>query len=301
MFLKNKLQSKYIMLIIGTLIIVDMWTINKRYLNETHFIRKSKAVNPYVPTNADRLILQDKDLNFRVYNQSVSTFNDASTSYFHKSIGGYHGAKLKRYQELIEQHISNGNMKVLNMLNTRYFITQNGQVQRNPDALGNAWFVDNINIVQDADSEILALNNFDPYNTAIVDKRFLSQLYNTKSDNTDLVVNNLNYKDNANSKISLLEYQPNYLKYSINAEEDGVVIFSEIFYDKGWNAYVDGALHSYFRANYVLRGMSISKGEHTIEFRFEPKTYTTGENISLASSIILLLFLAFTSFKVIRA
>ena len=301
MFLKNKLQSKYTMLIIGTLIIVDMWTINKRYLNETHFIRKSKAVNPYVPTNADRLILQDKDLNFRVYNQSVSTFNDASTSYFHKSIGGYHGAKLKRYQELIEQHISNGNMKVLNMLNTRYFITQNGQVQRNPDALGNAWFVDNINIVQDADSEILALNNFDPSNTAIVDKRFLSQLYNTKSDNTDLVINNLNYKDNANSKISLLEYQPNYLKYSINAEEDGVVIFSEIFYDKGWNAYVDDALHSYFRANYVLRGMSISKGEHTIEFRFEPKTYTTGENISLASSIILLLFLAFTSFKVIRA
>ena len=103
------------------------------------------------------------------------------------------------------------------------------QVQRNPDALGNAWFVDNINIVQDADSEILALNNFDPYNTAIVDKRFLSQLYNTKSDNTDLVVNNLNYKDNANSKISLLEYQPNYLKYSINAEEDGVVIFSVTF------------------------------------------------------------------------
>tara|TARA_B100001758_G_C18356914_1_gene583280 strand:- start:122 stop:1483 length:1362 start_codon:yes stop_codon:yes gene_type:complete len=301
MFLKNKLKSKYMMLIIGSLIFLDMWPVNKRYLNETHFIRKSKALNPYVPTNADKFILKDKDLNFRVYNQSVSTFNDASTSYFHKSIGGYHGAKLKRYQELIERHISNGNMKVINMLNTKYFITQNGQVQQNPAALGNAWFVNNINIVDNADAELLSLNDFDPSNTAIVDKRFISYFDNYQSNDTDLIIRKFNYQDNSNSRISLLEYQPNYLKYSSSSDVPAVIIFSEIFYEKGWNAYIDGKLTSHFRANYVLRGMNILEGNHIIEFRFEPKTYKVGENISLASSIILLLLLAITSFQVIRS
>jgi hypothetical protein len=287
MFLKNKLQSKYVILIVGVLIMADMWTVNKRYLNDDHFARKRKVEIPYQVTAADQQILRDTDPNFRVFNQSVSTFNDASTSYFHKSIGGYHGAKLKRYQELIENHISKGNMAVLNMLNTKYFITPKGQAQQNPAAMGNSWFVNTVNIVTNADAEIAALNGFNPSNTAIVDARF-----------SDQIINNL---DNTSANITLTEYKPNYLKYNSNSTIDGIAIFSEIYYDKGWNAYVDGKLSPHFRANYVLRGMQIPKGNHSIEFKFEPSIYKTGETISLASSIILLLLLAFVSFKEIKS
>jgi len=286
MFLKNKLQSKYVILIVGVLIITDMWTVNKRYLNDSHFSRKSKVEKPYAKTQADHQILRDSDPNFRVFNQSVSTFNDASTSYFHKSIGGYHGAKLKRYQELIESHIAKGNMDVINMLNTKYFITPKGQAQQNPSALGNAWFVNEINIVANANAEIAALNGFNPTTTAIVDTRFSEQM--------------MDGLDNTRASIVLTEYKPNYLKYNSNSVKDGIVIFSEIYYDKGWNAYVDGELNPHFRANYVLRGMMIPKGNHSIEFKFEPMTYKTGEIISLASSIILLLLLAFVSFKELK-
>ena len=283
MYLKNKLQSKYVILIVGVLILADMWTVNKRYLNDDHFVRKSKVETPYQPTQADNQILNDKDPNFRVYNQSVSTFNDASTSYFHKSIGGYHGAKLKRYQELIENHISKGNMAVLNMLNTKYFINPKGQAQQNPGAMGNAWFVNSVNIVPNADAEIDALNNLDVRNKAVVDSRF-----------KDLVIQN---SSNENSSISLTDYEPNYLKYTSTSTSDGIAIFSEIYYEKGWNAYVDGELKPHFRANYVLRGMQVPTGNHIIEFKFEPKTYQIGESVSLASSIILLLLLGFVSFK----
>jgi hypothetical protein len=283
MYLKNKLQSKYVILIVGVLILADMWTVNKRYLNDDHFVRKSKVETPYQPTQADNQILNDKDPNFRVYNQSVSTFNDASTSYFHKSIGGYHGAKLKRYQELIENHIAKGNMAVLNMLNTKYFITPKGQAQQNPGTMGNAWFINEINTVANADAEITALNGFNPANTAIVDVRFSEQM--------------IDVLDNVGTSITLTEYKPNYLKYNSTSLKNGIAIFSEIYYDKGWNAYVDGELKPHFRANYVLRGMQIPAGKHVVEFKFEPSTYKTGETISLASSVILLLLLAFVSFR----
>jgi hypothetical protein len=286
MYLKSKLKSQYVMLIVGVLVLADMWTVNKRYLNDDHFVRSKKVETPYHPTQADNQILRDKDPNFRVFNQSVSTFNDASTSYFHKSIGGYHGAKLKRYQELIENHISQGNPAVINMLNTKYVINRQGQVQQNPAALGNSWFVDSVNIVANADDEIAALDGFNPSNTAIVDTRFSEQI--------------INELDNSNANITLLEYKPNYLKYNSNSLKKGIAIFSEVYYDKGWNAYVDGDLKPHFRANYVLRGMQIPKGNHIIEFKFEPLTYNMGENISLASSVILLLLLTFVSVREIR-
>jgi hypothetical protein len=287
LFLKNTLKSQYVIMIVGVLVLADMWTVNKRYLNDDNFARKRKVEVPYQATQADQQILKDTDPNFRVFNQSVSTFNDASTSYFHKSIGGYHGAKLKRYQELIESHIAKGNMAVLNMLNTKYFITPKGQAQQNPGAMGNAWFVNTVNIVTNADAEIAALNGFNPSNTAIVDTRF-----------SDQIINNL---DNTSANITLTEYKPNYLKYNSNSTINGIAIFSEIYYDKGWNAYVDGKLSPHFRANYVLRGIRVPKGNHIIEFKFEPTTYKTGETISLASSIILLLLLAFVSFKELKA
>ena len=286
LFLKNQLQSKYVIFIVGVLVLADMWTVNKRYLNNDNFASKRKVEKPYQTSQADQQILNDKDPNFRVFNQTVSTFNDASTSYFHKSIGGYHGAKLKRYQELIENHISKGNMAVFNMLNTKYFISQQGQVQQNPGAMGNAWFVNNVNIVANADAEIAALNGFNPDSTAIVDVRFSEQ-----------IIDNL---DNSNTAITLEEYKPNFLKYTSSSTKDGIAIFSEIYYDKGWNAYIDGELKPHFRANYVLRGMQIPEGNHLVEFKFEPSTYKTGETVALASSAILLLLLAFVSFKELR-
>ena len=287
MFLKNKINSKYVILIVGVLVLADMWTVNKRYLNDDNFARKSKVQVPYQETAADQQILTDKDPNFRVFNQSVSTFNDASTSYFHKSIGGYHGAKLKRYQELIENHIATGNMAVLNMLNTKYFITPQGKVQQNPGALGNAWFVNEIDIVANADAEIAALNGFNPASTAIVDARFIEQM----------IVG----PDNAGAIISLTEYKPNYLKYNSTTKKVGIAIFSEIYYNKGWNAYINGEFKPYFRANYVLRGMKIPAGNHVVEFKFEPAVYHVSELIALASSVILLLLLAFFSFKQLKS
>ena len=283
LFIKNKIQSKYVILSIGVLILLDMWTVNKRYLNNDHFARKSKVEKPYNKTQADQQILRDTDPNYRVFNSSVSTFNDASTSYFHKSIGGYHGAKLKRYQELIERHISMGNQAVINMLNTRYIINRNGQVQKNSAALGNAWFVSKINLVENADEEINALSGFDPKSTAVIDKRFSDQIINVLDSNT--------------GNINLLEYRPNYLKYNSESVNEGIAIFSEIYYDKGWNAYIDGEKKSHFRANYVLRGMKIPSGNHIVEFKFEPLTYKIGETISLTSSIILLLLLSFACYK----
>jgi len=287
MFLKNKLSSKYVILIFGVLVLADMWTVNKRYLNDDNFARKSKVEIPYQATAADQQILRDKDPNFRVFNQSVSTFNDASTSYFHKSIGGYHGAKLKRYQELIENHIAKGNMAVLNMLNTKYFITPKGQAQQNPGTMGNAWFINEINTVANADAEITSLNGFNPANTAIVDVRFSEQM--------------IDGLDNVGTSITLTEYKPNYLKYNSTSSKNGIAIFSEIYYDKGWNAYVDGELKPHFRANYVLRAMQIPAGDHVVEFKFEPAVYHVSERIALASSIILLLLLAFVSTKELKA
>ena len=287
MFLKNKISSKYVILIVGVLVLADMWTVNKRYLNDDHFVRKSKVEIPYHATAANQQILRDTDPNFRVFNQSVSTFNDASTSYFHKSIGGYHGAKLKRYQELIENHISKGNPAVINMLNTKYVITRQGQAQQNPGAMGNAWFVNEINSVANANAEIAALNGFDPSNTAIVDVRFSEQM--------------IDGLDNTSASIKLTDYKPNYLKYTSNSSKNGIAIFSEIYYDKGWNAYIDGELKPHFRANYVLRGMQIPSGNHIVEFKFEPSTYNTGESVSLASSVILLLLLALVSFKELKS
>jgi len=282
-FIKEKLNKKYAILLIGALLIADMWNINKRYLNDEHFVRKNKVKNPYKPTQADNFILKDKDPNFRVFNQSVSTFNDASTSYFHKSIGGYHGAKLKRYQELIEFHISRGNMSVLNMLNTKYFITQDGRAQINAGALGNAWLIEDVKIVKNADEEIAALGNFDPSKTIIVDERF--------KDNFNKI------KFSSLGTIKLDSYQPNNLKYTTNLNEEGLAIFSEIYYKDGWNAYIDGIKTEHFRANYVLRAMKIPAGNHSIEFKFEPSVFISGERISLASSISLILLLIFACYR----
>ena len=286
-FLRGKLKPNLLITILTLLILFDLWPINKRYLNDDNFERKSKLKTVYKKTPADKLILADGDINFRVFNQSVNTFNDASTSYYHNSIGGYHGAKLRRYQDLIEKHISSGNMKVLNMLNTKYFIDRSGKVQINTGALGNAWFVENIVFVKNADEEISNLKDFVPTNEIVVNESFKNLISKSQYSKT-------------NQKISLQAYKPNHLTYIAEVKEASLLAFSEIYYDKGWNLYLNGVKHPYFRANYVLRAMELPAGNHKIEFKFEPKKYYLGEKISLASSSVLIILLILVAYRELK-
>jgi hypothetical protein len=289
LFLNKTIKKTPLILLIGVLILGDMWVVNKRYLNDENFKAKRKILQPFTPSIADSQILQDPDPNYRVYNTTVSPFNDASTSYFHKSIGGYHGAKLKRYQELIDFHISKGNMNVLNMLNSKYFIVrgQNNQpiAQRNPNALGNAWFVSEIIIVENSDEEIQKLGQINTANQVVVDQRYD-------------VPSNVDYDSTAT--IQLTNYKANHLSYISSATTKQFAVFSEIYYDKGWNAYIDGELVPHIRANYLLRALPIPSGQHTIEFKFEPQTYYATENITLFSSLIVIIALFGAVFKEVK-
>ncbi len=297
---ERKIETKYLFPALVLLVLLDMWPVSKRYLNESHFVSNKVAAQEFTPSKADEFILKDKDPNFRVLNLTVSTFNDASTSYYHKSIGGYHGAKMRRYQELIDFHISRemqniiqkiqqpnqtdiygavSKEPILNMLNTKYLIINRDNFPiYNAGSLGNAWFVDSLKLVEDADAEIDALYHFNPKTEAIIDHRFESAMANNsfnKSDSSDSVV--------------LETYKPNYLKYHSKATNSRLVVFSEIYYPKGWNAYIDGQLAEYMRANYVLRAMVVPAGEHTLEWRFEPTSFKVGNAVSHASSALLLL------------
>ena len=289
----EKIKKQFVPFILLVLILTDMVTVNKRYVNNDNFVSKSKVSKPFEPTASDQQILQDTTLDYRVMNLSVNTFNDASTSYFHKSIGGYHGAKLRRYQELIENQINKNNINVLNMLNTRYLIYNDKNrtpvVQFNPDACGNAWFVKNFKLVENPDAEIKALDKFNPKDTAIIDKRYKEELssYTPGRDSMDF--------------IKLIEYKPNRLTYNYKSKNNGLAVFAEIYYPKGWNASVDGKPVPHFRADYVLRTMVLPAGEHKLEFVFHPTVFYTGEKISLiSSSILLLLILFFAGFEILK-
>ncbi len=300
LFIKNKIKATHLYIIIGLAIVIDLWAVNKRYLNDNNFVNKKNIEVPFTASKADEFILQDKTLDYRVLNLAVSTFNDASTSYFHKSIGGYHGAKMRRYQELIDFYITKEMQNiintlqnnptqqsveqalqknvVLNMLNTKYIIYNlEAPPISNNFAYGNAWFVENTEIANDANEEIKKMNNFNPTTTAIVDKRFSKELFKFTKDTT--------------AKINLTSYKPNHLTYTTTNKSNQLAIFSEIYYDKGWNAYIDGKPTTHFRANYILRAMKIPSGKHTIEFKFEPKSWQIGSIISLTSSIILIISL----------
>jgi len=283
LFIAKKIKRNTFVIILGLLVLIDFWFVDRRYLNDDNFQSKRKAEVPFQMTKADQYILQDKNPNFRVYNLTVSPFNDASTSYFHKSIGGYHGAKLKRYQELIEFHISKNNMDVLSMLNTKYFIVPNDDrqpvAQKNQEALGNAWFVEEYRIVPNADAEITALSNFNPAREAIVDQRF-EEYVKGKSFSKDTV-----------SFIELTSYQPNHLVYNAKCAQEELAVFSEIYYPDGWQAFIDGNPADHFRVNYVLRALVIPEGAHTVEFKFEPQKYNAAKTVSLIGSILLLLVL----------
>ncbi|MBT7816066.1 MAG: YfhO family protein [Polaribacter sp.] len=280
MFLKSKLKQGIAILIIAVFVLFDLVSVDKKYVNKDDFKSSRKIEKPFIASNADKLILQDKT-HFRVGNFSVNPMNDGSTSYFHQSIGGYHAAKMMRYQELFEYQIAKNNMQVLNMLNTKYFIVDNDkgekQAQQNPDANGNAWFVENVKVVNSANSELQILDSLNTKMSAVLDKSKLL-------DNV-----NFNFEKDSTATIKLINYDVTELTYRTKTEKEQFVVFSEIYYKDGWNAYIDGKLTNHFRVNYVLRGMKVPAGEHEIEYKFEPKVIQQGGMISLFSYISIIL------------
>ncbi len=309
-FVMGKLKKEYATLLLGALILFDLWGAGKRYLNADRFERPSAIQKTFTPGVADTEIMNDPSYK-RVLNLTTSVFNDNSpTSWFHKSIGGYHGAKLKRYQELIDSTISGelgmfqtafqnagqvrtvqeltshlmpvfNNTTVLNMLNTKYVIVdpQSPPVV-NPNALGNAWFVEKPVIAGNANEELAALKIINPAREAVIDTRFSESIKSTQ------------YPVAEDDRIELISYQPNELEYRYTAEGERLAVFSDIYYPEGWLCFIDGNESDHFRANYVLRAMVLPGGSHQVKFVFEPSTYINGNRVSLASSIILILLAA---------
>jgi hypothetical protein len=281
---KQKLSANLFIGIVGFLILADIWIVDKEYLGADNFHKASAKEKSYLPSVADQQILKDNDPNFRVFNLSVNPFTDALTSYHHKSVGGYHGAKLIRYQDMIDKHLSKQNMQVINMLNTKYLITQNKktgqkQAQLNRTALGNAWFVNKILWAENADNEIDVLGDFNATNEVVIDSRYKD--YFTK----EIEINS--------STINLINYKPNHLTYKANVNnEHAFAVLSEIYYEgsgNDWQAYIDDNPVEHIRVNYLLRGINIPNGEHIIEFKFSPPSYFVGEKISLVFSILVIL------------
>ena len=283
-------QSGIIIGVLSGLVLFDLWGVDRRYLNESNFVNEKRV--KLKPSQTDQMLdqyaAQFNDEDYRVFDLSVNTFNDSYPSAFHHQIGGYSAAKLRRYQDIIDFYLSRHiNMDVLNMLNARYVVTpgQNGQaqVQRNPGALGNAWFVDQYQLVEDPNAEILALNELNPADTAVIDNCFAAMVQGK-----DLT------RDS--SSVIVMEHQkpynPDYVVYKTKTAKDQLAIFSEIYYAPDWRAYIDGKPAEYFRANYILRAMVIPAGEHKIEFRNEAPLLHKWDKITLVISIVMVLVMA---------
>jgi len=280
LFLKQQLKYTTSIIAFAVLILFDLVQVNLRYVNDDDF-KEARAIDkPFKASAADLQILKDKS-HYRVANFSTDPFQDGRTSYFHKSIGGYHAAKLGRYQDLIEFQLSKQNMQVYNMLNVKYFIILGDdgeeEAQQNPDANGNAWFVKNIKYVQTADQEIRALDSTLTKSTVVVNENNIHKKITLSSE-----VDSLAY-------IRLTEYSLNSLTYETSSKFDEFSVFSEIYYKDGWKSYIDGELQPYTNVNYILRGLEIPKGEHIIKFKFEPSVIKTGNTISLISYALMLL------------
>ena len=285
LFHTKKIKMFAFATVLAVLVLADMLPVNKRYLNADDFVKARKMEQPFKKTLVDAQILEDKELNFRVYNLAERLDAGARTSYFHNNVAGYHGAKLKRYQELMDLQLSKANASVVNMLNTKYIIRKGPSgdliASQNPSRYGPAWLVKEVEVVANADEEMNLLSTFDLSNKAIVDQRF--------------GLSTTSYS--ATGSILLSSYEPNHLVYDVNVDEVSFAVFSEIFYDKGWNAYINGELNAHYRVNYVLRGMNLPKGEYQVEFKFEPQSVVIGSSISLVCSCLIYLLLAFVGFK----
>ena len=296
LYVKGKLKAIPAFVILAALIIVDMFPIDKRYLNDDNFIDKAKFDKPFVASPANQYILNDKALDFRVADITRDMFNDASTCYFHKSIGGYSGAKLRRYQDVITKYLGPElnqlrsvktaqdmallleQQEVLNMLNTKYIIfNPQSQPFENPFAYGNAWMVNDIQIANTPNEEFNALATTDLHRTAIIGKEFEQQVTGYRP-------------QSAEGSITLTDYKPNQLTYNFSANENKLVVFSEIWTSKGWTMWIDGQESPLLRANYLLRAAMVPSGQHEIVMRYEPKIWKVGGIVSLVSSLALILF-----------
>jgi hypothetical protein len=311
LFVKGTLKhGSYAAVAIAALVLVDMWQVDKRYLNDNNFVSVKNQKQVFAKSKADEFILQDKDFSFRVLNLN-NPFNDSFTSYYHKSIGGYNAAKLRRYQDLIERRITPemyrfssqankarndeemnalmSSLTTLNMLNMRYIIhNKDAEPIKNEAAYGNAWFVDEVKIVENADAEIAALAEIDPRKTAVVNKKFEHYLDNYQK------------PQSGNASITMTQYKPNTVTYEAKTDVDRLTVFSEVYYEHGWKAYVDGELVPHFRVNWILRAMIIPAGEHDVEFVFYPDGFFNARTIAKASSALLLLPFAGVIFYEIR-
>ena len=313
LFINKKIKAEWAVSAILLLCLIDMWSVNKRYLNDADFTPKSNQQQLFTKSQTDEIILQDTTPYYRVLNMATSTFNDGVTPYYHKVIGGYHAAKLRRYQDLIDVHIgkempalqqdiinTQGAMdtvntdgyKVLNMLNAKWVImpTQVGTVPvENPHAMGNAWFVDEIRFVNNADEEIDALAEIDLRTQAVADKKYEAVLQGFSVSATDSA-----------SSITLASYDSNFITYNVDAKKDELAVFSEIYYPKGWKISIDGQPAEMLRANYTLRALPVPAGKHTVEFRFEPTSIKVTDAIAYVALLIMLLtaaWMVFTSYK----
>ena len=299
-YCSRRMNAKVLTAALILLCLADMWSVNKRYLYDEQFVAKGTEMQPFMqPSATDKEILKDTTLDYRVLNLSVNTFNENNTAYWHKSIGGYHAAKLRRYQEIIEEHIQGeinalyaklpetgdmgqldaGLTPVLDMLNTRYVIfpLQGGGTVPlfNPHALGNAWFVDEVRYVDNANEEIDALHHVSPAHTAVVDKKFAGQVKPAAGQDSLNVV-------------TLTDYRPNALRYEVDSPKGGTVVFAEIYYP-GWRSYIDGEEVAHGRANYILRAMNVPSGKHTVEFKFDPQSLHVTEAVAFAALAVLAL------------
>lgn len=304
LFMKGTLKSGvYATVAIAALVLIDLWQVDKRYLNDGNFVYPKTQKQPFAKSKADELILQDTSQSYRVLSLD-NPFNDSFVSYYHKSIGGYNAAKLRRYQELVERRITPeiqlfssqagsarsatemealmSSLSTLNMLNMRYIIhSKDAEPIRNDAAYGNAWFVEDFRIVENADAEMAMLGEINPLKIAIVDKRFEQHLAAYQNPQAD-----------ENAAISMTKYKPNAVTYASRSSADRLAVFSEVYYAHGWEAYVDGQPAPHFRTDWILRGMVVPAGEHTIEFKFYPNGYYSAVKVSRASSAVLLLALA---------
>lgn len=289
-YIQDKLKPVLFHAVMLLLVIFDLFGIDKRYLNNEDFVTSYVAQGTTTPSPADEQILRDTDPDYRVYDVAAQggPFNSANASYFHKSIGGYHAAKLRRYQEVFENQVSvdTPNIEILNMLNTKYFITQDQQgnkvAQPNPQAYGHAWFVKSYKVVPNADAEMAELGKVKLREEAILDQRFAAKL------------NGLKLQPDSTAKISLISYKPNELVYESSSDTEGLAVFSEIYYNvrDEWKVTIDDKPADLLRANYVLRALRVPAGKHSIKFRFEPVSVSTGSKIDLVSSLLLLALVA---------
>ena len=307
LYAQGKLKKVPLFALLGLITLADLWLVDKRYLHDDLFIPKESVEAQARPVTAvDKAIAQDTDPHYRVMNLAVNSFNDATTSANHRSVGGYHAAKLRRYQDLIERQLAQQNPEVYNMLDTRYFIFADKDrglmYQRNPDAFGPAWFVDDIHWVASADEEMAGLDSTALRHTALVDKRFSSELQGYKAATKSLASTDSLSAPSGQASVKLLEYTPSMAKYQVTTDEPRLLVFSEIYYPHGWHLTLDGKQElPIVRANYVLRAAYIPQGTHELTMTFDPGSIHRTELIAeISTGLLVLLLVASALLPLIR-